>query len=291
MRYHVTHSTTYDYDEPVTLCQNLAHLTPRELAGQRCLDTRLAISPRPAVISERVDYFGNPATFFSLQEPHRRLVIQAEHTIELQPSANPDPGQSPPWEEARELLASHRQPELVRAYQFVLGSRYAGTNPELRDYTASSFTPGRPILLAVLDLMHRIHTDFVYDPQATTVSTPLGEVFAQRRGVCQDFAHLQIACLRGLGLASRYVSGYLCTTAAPGQQCLVGADATHAWLGVWMPTIGWVAVDPTNDQMPTDKHLVLAWGRDYDDVSPVKGVILGGGRHSVHVAVAVVPVE
>jgi transglutaminase-like putative cysteine protease len=291
MQYQVTHVTTYQYSEPVSLCQNLAHLTPRDVPGQRCLHTALSVAPEPAVLSDRVDYFGNPSTFFTVQEPHRELVVTASHLIQLSPGPAADPSRSPPWEEARDLLEADRSPATLEAYQFVFGSRYIQPSPELAAYALPSFAPRRPLLEGVLDLTARVHHDFVYDPRATTVATPLPEVFAKRRGVCQDFAHLEIACLRSLGLAARYVSGYLCTSAKHGQHRLVGADATHAWLSVWCPGEDWVDVDPTNDLVPSDKHLLLAWGRDYDDVSPIKGVILGGGQHAVRVAVDVTRVD
>jgi transglutaminase-like putative cysteine protease len=287
MQYQVTHTTVYEYGEPVSLCQNLAHLTPREGPGQECLHTALSVEPPPAVLSERIDYFGNPCTFFAVQEPHRELVATATHRIRLAPRPAPAPADSPPWEEVRDLLPADRSPATLEAYQFVFASRCTPPGPELAAYAAPSFAPGRPLLEGVLDLTARVHRDFVYDPRATTVATPLNEVFAKRRGVCQDFAHLELACLRSLGLAARYVSGYLCTNPAPGQRRLLGADATHAWLSVWCPRLGWVDVDPTNDLVPSDKHVLLAWGRDYDDVSPIKGVILGGGQHAVRVAVEV----
>ena len=291
MQYQVTHTTTYQYSEPVSLCQNVAHLTPRDAPGQRCLHTSLSVAPEPAVLADRADYFGNPSTFFAVQEPHHELVVTASHLIDLAPGPAADPSHSPPWEEVRDLLTADRSPATLGAYQFVFGSRYTQPGPDLATYAIPSFVRGRPLLEAVLELTARIHRDFVYDPRATTVATPLPEVFARRRGVCQDFAHLEIACLRSLGLAARYVSGYLCTSARQGQPRLVGADATHAWLSVWCPRAGWVDVDPTNDVVPSDKHLLLAWGRDYDDVSPIKGVILGGGQHAVQVSVDVTRVE
>jgi transglutaminase-like putative cysteine protease len=287
MQYQVTHTTTYEYSEPVSVCQNLAHLTPRDVPEQHCLRSSLAITPQPAVLSDRIDYFGNPATFFSVQQPHRELVVTASHLIQLTPRPALDPAASPPWEEVRALLPADRGPTALEAYQFVFASRYTPPTPELSDYALASFTPGRPLLESVLDLTARIHHDFIYDARATTVATPLREVFAKRRGVCQDFAHLELSCLRSLGLAARYVSGYLCTNAGPDRRRLVGADATHAWLSVWCPRHGWADVDPTNDLVPSDKHILLAWGRDYDDVSPIKGVILGGGQHAVQVAVDV----
>ena len=292
MNYRVTHTTTYEYTAAVSLCQNLAHLTPRETPEQRCSDTNLAITPEPSVLTPLTDYFGNPATFFAVQEPHRKLQITATHAIEIAPRPVPDPAQTPPWEDVRDLLHFQREPETLQAYQFVFASRYAKAGADLANYALSSFVARRPLLDALLDLTARIHTDFHYDPRATTVATPLrGGCSPIGRGVCQDFAHLQIACLRSLGLAARYVSGYLSTKPPPGQPRLIGTDATHAWIAVYCPGLGWIELDATNNVIPSDKHVLLAWGRDYDDVSPVKGVVLGGGRHRVHVGVDVSPVS
>jgi transglutaminase-like putative cysteine protease len=287
MRYRVIHTTTYDYTAAVSVCQNVAHLRPRQAPRQICHATHLAIHPTPAVVVEEIDYFGNPATYFAVQEPHRKLSLTADHHVEIAPQLFPDPGQTPPWDDVRDLLRVDRSREALDAAQFVFDSRYARSSRNIFDYTQSSFGERRPLLEGVLDLTWRIHEDFAYDTKATTVSTPLDEVLAQRRGVCQDFAHLQIACLRSLGLAARYVSGYLRTDPLPGKTALIGADATHAWLSVFCPGLGWVDVDPTNNQIPGDAYILLAWGRDYDDVSPVKGVVLGGGQHSMSVAVHV----
>ena len=290
MRYRISHTTTYEYSEPVSVCQNVAHLTPRSVLGQICLDTRLEIQPSPAVVSERTDYFGNPETFFAVQALHRELTVTADHLVEVAPRVFPDASATPAWEEVRELLRRDPGGEILSASQFVCDSFHVRRSGGLAAYAQASFGEGRPMLEAILDLTRRIHAEFEYDPEATTVATPLDDVLARRRGVCQDFAHLQIACLRSMGLAARYVSGYLRTNAPPGHVPLVGIDATHAWLSVYCPGPGWVDVDPTNNQMPGDAYVLLAWGRDYDDVSPVKGVILGGGRHSVKVAVNVDPV-
>lgn len=290
MLYRIAHSTIYEYVEPVSLCQNLAHLTPRNTPAQHCRETILVVTPQPSVLNERLDYFGNPTTFFAVQEPHRNLNASVNHLVEVNPAPIPDPAHSLPWEEVRNHLRNDLAPETLLASEFVCDSRYIRASPDLVDYARSSFRAGRPILEAVQDLTHRIHTDFQYDQSATTVATTLFEVFARRRGVCQDFAHLQIACLRSLGLAARYVSGYLSTEPPPGCVPLVGTDATHAWLSIYSPGTGWVDVDPTNDQFPGDRHILLAWGRDYDDVSPIKGIVLGGGAHTVSVAVDVVTV-
>ncbi len=287
MIYRITHTTTYEYSSPVTLCHNLAHLTPRDGPRQRCQETSLQVTPAPAVENAHVDYFGNPVIFFTVQEPHRQLVVKAEHTTEVEPCWKPDPALTSAWEDVHSQLAVGRDPECIDAYQYVFDSPYIRVSDELSAYAVQSFPPRRPILEAVLDLTARIHAEFHYDPKATTLSTTLAEVIAGRRGVCQDFAHLEIGCLRSLGLAARYVSGYMLTQPPEGKERLVGADASHAWLSVWCPGIGWVDFDPTNNVIPSEEHIVLGWGRDYDDVSPIKGVILGGGDHRVVVSVDV----
>lgn len=286
MIYRIRHHTVYSYSEDVSLCHNLAHLLPRPAPRQLSRACQLLIQPQPEVLNDAVDYFGNPVTFFTLQEPHRELTITAQHITEVVPPAPPVDPQGPPWEEACAAL-----PGILEAYPFVFDSRYVRSTADLADYARPSFPAGRQLLDAALDLTRRIHAEFRYDPKATTIATPLKEVLTRRSGVCQDFAHLAIGCLRARGLAARYVSGYLCTAPPPGQERLVGADASHAWLSVFCPGQGWIDLDPTNNVVPADKHIQLAWGRDYDDVSPIKGVILGGGKHEVRVAVDVVPGE
>jgi transglutaminase-like putative cysteine protease len=289
MNYRVTHTTTYVYNKLVSLCHNLVHLVPRQGCGQTCSHSGLMVTPAPALLRDHLDYFGNRMTYFTVEEPHDRLTVRATSVVEVTPAAPPVAARTPPWESVRQLLEQDRSLEPLDAYQFVFDSPYVKASPELAGYAAPSFPAGRPILEAALDLMHRIHQDFRYDPTATTVTTPLQEVLDLRRGVCQDFAHVQIGCLRSLGLAARYVSGYLRTKPPPGQPRLVGTDASHAWSSVYCPGFGWVGLDPTNDQATSEKHILLAWGRDYDDVSPIKGVNLGGGRHSVRVGVDVAP--
>jgi transglutaminase-like putative cysteine protease len=286
-RYLINHTTTYEYTEPVSLCQNVAHLIPRSCPGQRAGESVLTVTPDPAVIDERADYFGNPVHYFTLQEPHRRLTVGVTHSVEVEPRPAPDPASTPAWESVRDRLPAARDPVWLDAYQFAFGSACAGPDPRYAAYAAPSFAPGRPVLEAALDLTRRIHAEFAYDARATTVATPVAEVFEKRRGVCQDFAHVQLACLRSLGLPARYVSGYLAPVTSPGTARLVGADATHAWVSVFCGEAGWVDLDPTNNVVPAEHHVLLAWGRDYDDVSPLKGVILGGGRHEVRVAVEV----
>jgi transglutaminase-like putative cysteine protease len=288
MRYSVVHVTRYEYEEPVLLCQNVAHLTARSTERQRCLSSEFSVRPAPAVLTRHTDYFGNAAGYFAVQEPHRELTVVARHRVEvLEPP--PPPEHTPAWEQVRSDLPRDRTPAGLDACQFVFDSPYVRAGDGPLDYARPSFPPGRPLWEAVLDLNRRIHAEFTYDPRATGVATPVREVLAGRRGVCQDFAHLAIACLRSLGLAARYVSGYLARSGAPGKARPVGADASHAWPAVYLPGHGWFDVDPTNNVVPRLGHITLAWGRDFDDVSPLKGVILGGGRQTVHVGVDVVP--
>jgi transglutaminase-like putative cysteine protease len=287
MTYRVTHKTTFRYDKVVSLCHNLVHLTPRTCARQTCLSSQLQMTPSPKLVAEQADFFGNRATYFMVEEPHEQLTVTAVSETKVMPFDAPDFAITPPWECVRAFLEQDRSPQGLEACQFVYDSPYVKASPELARYAAPSFPAGRPVLEAARDLTRRIHQDFRYDPKATTVATPLQEVLEHRRGVCQDFAHLQIGCLRAMGLSARYVSGYLRTFPPPGQERLVGVDASHAWLSVYCPGSGWVDLDPTNDLIPSDGHILLAWGRDYDDVSPVQGVNLGGGRHTVTVGVDV----
>ena len=289
MDYNVTHTTKYSYTEPVSLCQNVAHLKPREWAGQWAGRSTLSIDPPPPVIEERPDFFGNPTTYFTVQQPHTELNITVTHKIKAYDDFPREPVESPPWESVRDKLPTDRRPDWLDAYQFAFDSRFVQCRTDLANYASESFTTGRMIHEAALDLTQRIFCDFRYDKRATTISTPVEEVFRTRQGVCQDFAHLQIACIRSLGLPARYISGYLSTMPPPGRPRLIGADATHAWISVFCGEAGWVDFDPTNNQIPGNRHVLLAWGRDYDDVSPVKGVILGGGQHLVTVSVDVVP--
>jgi transglutaminase-like putative cysteine protease len=289
MKYEVTHHTTYHYSEPVTLGHNSTHLTPRTLARQRCLANRLVILPVPSCQRSWTDYFGNQVTYFTVEEEHRELTVTAISDVVMETTQPPPVVSSPAWEEARDAIRRHRDLVDVSAAPYSFDSPCVRRDDRLASYAAMSFTPGRPLLEAALDLTSRIFHEFKYDPTATSVSTPTMEVFEKRRGVCQDFAHLQIGCLRSLGLAARYVSGYLLTDPRPGQPKLVGADASHAWLSVFSPGYGWVDLDPTNNVIPATRHVTVAWGRDYGDVCPIKGVFLGGGSHWMTVAVDVVP--
>lgn len=290
MRYKSIHTTIYDYIEPVSLCHNVFHLTARTGPGQNRRSSELRISPPPSVMTERLDFFGNTATFATIEEPHRQLSVTSINVTELTPAEPPPADQTLPWETVRDQLRRECAPDIVAASQFTFDSPYIRIGDAFAAYAAPSFPTGRPILEAVIDLTRRIHSEFRYDPTATTLATPIKEVLERRHGVCQDFAHLQIGCLRSLGLAARYVSGYLRTNPLPGGPRLTGAEASHAWVSVFCPGSGWIDIDPTNNQIPSDQHIVLAWGRDYDDVSPIKGVILGGGTHTVKVMVDIVPI-
>lgn len=292
MKYKIRHLTTYLYNEPVLVAHHMAHLAPRALPWQVCRRSSLRIRPQPAEMeSHGTDYFGNPISFFSLHDQHRRLIVEAISRVDLKPRSQPAPDDTPWWESVVDVLDSVRTPELLDAKEFCFPSPLAGTSEALAEYAAPSFPANRPVLAGLLDLMHRIHQDFTYDPAATTISTPLDRVLADRRGVCQDFAHLGIACLRSVGLAARYVSGYLLTRPPPGKAKLKGSDASHAWFQAYVPGTGWIDFDPTNDRVPDLEHITTAWGRDYGDVSPLKGVVLGGGEQSLKVAVDVEPVE
>jgi transglutaminase-like putative cysteine protease len=291
VRYQIVHATNYFYSEPVPLCQNEVHLKPRDTARQRCLAHRLEIAPQPHKLEECRDYFGNRIQFFTIQDQHSELSVAAHSEVELALAEPPKPGETVPWEHVRDAMRARPANGNLEVRQFVFDSPHVAVGTELADYAAKSFAPGRPWLDAVLDLTGRINSEFIYDPAATNVSTPLDEVLALGRGVCQDFAHLQIGCLRSLGLPARYVSGYLLTTPPPGTPRLVGADASHAWLAAWCEELGWVDFDPTNNVVPSLAHITVGWGRDYSDVCPIKGVFVGGGQHSVSVSVDVEPVQ
>jgi transglutaminase-like putative cysteine protease len=287
VKYVVRHVTRYRYAETVTNSQHDLHLLPRDLAHQRCLSSGLEVSPTPSVCQERVDYFGNRATHLVLAVAHSTLTVVAQSRVVVASPGAISVDDDVAWEAAAAEVAQGRVD--LHAQEMAFPSPFVVPWRELCAYARDSFPSGRPTLQGCLALMARLHADFTYDPRATTIATPLDEVFAKRRGVCQDFSHLMIACLRGLGLSARYVSGYLVTAPPPGQPRLVGADASHAWLSVFSPRFGFVDLDPTNNTVVGDRHITLAIGRDFGDVTPLRGVILGGGRHDLHVAVDVVP--
>ena len=292
MRYRVTHTTRYKYRDAVTLCHNQARLTPSNEGRQKCRRHVISVDPTPTVIRERRDYFGNRVTYFGVESPHSELVVSAvsEVLTEAAP-AQLQLGAERPWEAVRDLIEAGEEPELRQVQQYLHDSSLVRPVPELTAFALQSFTPGRGAVDAALDLMHRIFETFKYDATATTISTPLAQVWRQRRGVCQDFAHLAIASLRAIGLPAGYVSGYLETLPPPGQKRLVGSDASHAWFSLYLPDTGWMEFDPTNDQMPTERYIVLARGRDYADVAPLNGVIYGGGPHTMDVSVDVLDLD
>jgi len=310
VKYRITHTTVYNYSQAVGLCQNEARLQPRNFWRQQCHSSRFEIMPTPVDFRERIDYFGNRVAYFAIQQPHIQLIVTVISDVTIFPKQNTqDLFYQQPWEQVRDLLQeppvqgqvqiqgqnqSQNQDqaiEILDARQYVLDSLMVVANKELADYAQASFLPNRPLVDVVRDLMQRIFTDFVYDPTFTTIATPLSEVLAHRRGVCQDFAHLAIGCLRAYGIAARYISGYVETLPEPGKPRLIGADASHAWFAVYIPSAGWLEFDPTNNKMPHDQHITLAWGRDYADVTPLKGIAFGGGQHTLSVSVDVLRLE
>jgi transglutaminase-like putative cysteine protease len=291
MLLHVVHETRYDYAPPVKTAQHVAHLRPATRDGQRVLRHALSVSPQPAQCTESVDAFGNTRCFFGLQAAHEQLCVVADSVVA---TTAPDwPTRSLPWEDSRERLRYHRAAEYDPAAGFLFPSPYVPRHEDFAAYARPSFTPGRPLLDAARELASRIHQDFAYVSAATDASTPALQALALRKGVCQDFAHVMLGCLRSLGLPARYVSGYLLTEPPPGQARLVGTDASHAWASVYLPAEQgpgrWADLDPTNDRAPGEDYVTLAVGRDYSDVSPMRGVIHGGGQHTLSVAVTVTP--
>ena len=285
MLYSVTHTTRHLYQAPVSQSINELRLTPRTLPGQQLREIKIVIEPEPSGWQGRKDYFGNEVTTVAVYEPHRRLVIEARSMVEVQPMPAPV-SSAITWEEARDLMVSPADEETFAAVEYVFDSPFVFGSPELAHFARPTFTPGRPLVEALGELSHRIHSEFRYQPDSTSIEMPLLEVLRNREGVCQDFAHIMIGALRSLRLPARYTSGYL--RSSPGIQ---GAEASHAWVSAYVPGSGWLSYDPTNDVMPSDGHVTLACGRDYGDVTPVKGVALGGGAHSVEVAVRVTPIR
>ena len=291
MKYRITHKTGYGYSEPAALSQNELFLFPRETAGQQVLDRTLIIEPTPQYLHLRTDYFGNTAHVFMVQHPHDHLSMTATSIVNTVRPVAPPAQETPAWESVVQMLAAPAGPDVLDAYQFVFPSPMVPLVGGALDYARPSFAPGTPVLLGAVDLVRRIFSEFIYDTEVTTVETSVEQVLAQRKGVCQDFAHLAVSCLRGLGLAVRYVSGYLETLPPPGTPKLIGADASHAWISVFVPGAGWVDLDPTNNKPADETYVTLAWGRDYGDVAPVKGVVLGGGMHTLSVMVDVARID
>ncbi len=292
VRYRVEHDTRYAHDGMASTSQHVACLKPRSTDRQRLLWHTLDITPMPSAVRDRADYFGNTLSQFAVLSPYTELRVTSRSEVDIDTRSAPvEPDKSPTWESVRDLLLYRAGAPFQAAAEFSYASPYVPVGPEVEAFARTAFTAGRPFVAAAVDLMQHIHDEFVFDPSATSVSTPVTEVLEEKRGVCQDFAHLQIAALRALGLPARYVSGYLLTDPPAGQPRLIGADASHAWLSVWCPTSGWVDLDPTNGVVPTVRHITLAWGRDYSDVSPLRGVVLGGQEHHLDVGVSVFPME
>jgi len=287
MRYHVVHNTHYYYEAPVMLSQQLLHMSPRDFYAQTCLTHSLEITPHPGETLKKQDYFGNITDYFAMLTPHRELAVNSSFEVELTPRLSlSDFYQSPAWETVSENLRMLNGQNL-EAQAFLFGSPYVVCSDALADYARLSFTPNKPLLQAAFDLTQRIYNEFDFDPDATHIDTPLSEVLENKYGVCQDFSHLMIGCLRSLGLSCRYVSGYILTHRAPDQEDMVGADASHAWVSVYCPIYGWIDFDPTNNCLVQNEHITVAWGRDFSDVSPMHGIVLGGGSHTLDVEVSV----
>ncbi len=295
MTYQLSHTTTYKYEQGVSFCHNLATLKPKNMLGQTLLEYHLEISPTPAEFSEKLDFFGNTITRFSIQKQHTKLKVTAKSKIKRDYSARPNiyndfAAQQLTLQQALSTLQNLSY-ELFEVKQFILESvLIAKITPEIKAYAQVSFQPDRSVFDACCELMQRIYTDFEFNTKVTNVATPIHEVMADKKGVCQDFAQIAIACVRSVGLPARYVSGYIETLPPPGKEKLIGSDASHAWFSVYIPNFGWVDFDPTNNQLPKNQHIVVSYGRDYYDVPPLKGVIYSTGKNKMKVAVDIRPV-
>lgn len=289
-RLRVVHETTYRYAPRVDIAYHLACLTPQSGHAQQVAGAELLVEPMPAQRRTAADAFGNLRTWFALFTPHDALRVRAESRVVVTPRFDAlEPQASARWEQVCSALRYRVRAPFWPAADFLYASPFVALLDELRIYAQPSFPAGRRLMAGAIELMHRIHADFEYRPQSTSIGTPLAQVFAQRSGVCQDFAHVMLGCLRTLGLPAAYVSGYLLTEPPPGQRRLLGADASHAWVSVWCPQLGWVDLDPTNDVVVGSTHVTLAVGRDFGDVTPLRGVIRGGAEHAMQVAVSVLP--
>lgn len=302
MIYSIVHKTEYVYAEPASLSYGEARLLPHsvELAQltQASLNTKISIEPPYTDYSERIDYFGNVVIYYTIRQPHNRTTVIANSEVRVEPN-HALTGETllqsseaqVPWEQVRTVMLADKTPTTLEARQFVIDSPMILVSPELAAYAAPSFHANRSFLEAVHDLMKRIYLDFEFEPGVTSTATRVSEVLRKKRGVCQDFAHLMVGCLRAQGLAARYVSGYIETLPPPGKEKLKGADASHAWCSVFLPQLGWVDFDPTNNLIPADQHIILGWGRDFSDVTPLKGVFLSTGKHKIKVSVDVKRIE
>lgn len=288
-RYKIVHRTTYQYETPVASSHHTAVMRPRDMPSQECVDFRLLVRPRPPIQSQRVDTFGNQVNQFSLQEPHTRLEVLALSSVVVRPRSLPPRSIIPAWEQVAALACQPVGVEALNAAQFAYPSPQVTIWPELGQFARVSAPPGRCYLDVLDDLNRRIHAHVTFSPGETTVGTPVEQVFVRRRGVCQDLAHLMLACLRVLGLPGRYMSGYIRTRPLDGQPRLTGVDASHAWVAAYCPGSDWIELDPTNNLFPESDHITIGFGRDYSDVSPLSGLLVGGGEHTASVGVDVHP--
>ena len=290
MRYRVEHQTRYTYQSQVTLSQQYLHLSPRTFQYQKTEFQQVEVTPAEEEGANGVDYFGNGVRHITIITPHKMLLVHAEFTVTLAPRhALGQIKASLPWESLRNMMQQARTPAVQEACRYLFASPHVDLSAELESYARASYTAHKPLLDAALDLTQRIFRDFEFDAHATDISTPLDQVMKGRRGVCQDFTHLMIGCLRSIGLPARYVSGYILTHPPAGQPRMIGADASHAWVSVFCPSLGWVDFDPTNRCLVQQEHITLGWGRDFSDVTPLRGVVLGGGEHALQVNVTVSP--
>jgi len=288
MNYRIIHKTEYKYQEEVTLCHNIARLIPRTTVKQVCRRSDLQIDPQPEIINEYEDFFGNKVVYFGIQKTHAKLTVTVTSEIYKNDQVSmqlPFYGNTS-WEDVPQILMQ-QQIEYIDARQYIYETPMTASSDEIRKYASVSYTPRRPLFDATKDLMQRIYSDFKFESGQTSIATPLSEVMQKKKGVCQDFAHIAIACVRSMGLPARYMSGYIETLPPIGQEKLVGVDASHAWFAVYIPSVGWVEFDPTNNVIPSDQHLVIGWGRDYEDINPLKGIILSNGEHELKVSVDV----
>jgi len=286
--YKIIHTTSYIYSEPVSICHNIARLVPRSFDKQLCKKSVVSISPQPGVMNEYEDFFGNKVMYFAIQQEHKNLTVTVSSEVEKISRDNPEMNlyAAVPWQEVKDL-ARQSTTAWLDVHQYIPETIFTAATAEITAYSLQSYTPGKPMFDATHDLMQRIYHDFEFKPGFTTIATPLSEVMKARKGVCQDFAHLAIACVRSVGLPARYISGYLETIAPHGKEKLAGGDASHAWFSVYIPYMGWVDFDPTNNQIPAAQHITACWGRDYADIAPLKGVIINSGPHQLSVSVDV----
>lgn len=289
MNYSVSHRTTYRYESDVVYSRLVAHLAPRTTARQRAHTFEVTLAPQPVKHFARADFFGNTTSWFVIDEPHDVLEIVAESQVSVEAAPAFAPESSRSWESVRGALEVPAYAEAADALQFTFDTPLTAANDDVVTYARQSFVRGRSLFACVLELNTRIYADFTFDKDATDTRTTVKEAFELKAGVCQDLAHVGLAAVRTMGLAARYVSGYLLTHPPPGKERLIGADASHAWFAVWIPPFGWIDFDPTNDMLPGCEHITVAWGRDYCDVAPIHGIVTGGSEHEVDVAVDVVP--